>query len=338
MTILTKKKNKWIHYLLLLAILALALLLLPRYCGHTMAEPLDDGSKPAVALLEMKILNRTDDQIHFTLHFAVLKDSKHTEGALKSKNISIDSLRSPWIVFEQEEFDKETLTKKEPFSAVLLIDQSGSMSSNDKDNGRITAARKFNENFGQENYLMLWTFGERAGKFQSYGESFVKDTAHFERRIKELESVRPTGGSPLFKAQDSILAYLDDNAPTRIKALVSLTDGVTSGKKDYQSAVARSLEKRIPLFNIGLISDPKVLREQAMETKGAYMHVGETEQLLSVFGNLGSLIQGSYTVYRTEWIAHRHKGKFGQRGRIKSVLNLELPYDKTVKLPLEIAW
>lgn len=334
---MTKKKNKRIIYLLLIVILLLALLSF-RFCGAEVEEPLDDGSKPAVALLEKKILKRTDDQIHFTLHFAVLKDSKHAEEALKSADVLIDSLKSPWIVFEQEEFDKVSLNKKESFTAVLLIDQSGSMSSNDRNNQRIAAARKFNENFGQENYLMLWAFGGKGGKFRSYGEDFAKDTTFFEKSIEELELVNPTGGSPLFKAQDSILKYLDIYAPTKIKALVSLTDGAASGRADYHSAVATSLEKGISLFNIGLVSDPKILREQALETQGAYVHAGETEQLLSVFGNLGSLIQGTSTVYQTEWSAHRRKGKFGKRGRIRHEMTILLPYGDTIRLPFEVEW
>jgi len=303
-----------------------------------MEEPLNDGSKPSVAVLGTEVLSQTDTEIHFSISFALLKDTKNSEDALKGRDVHLDSLMRPSIAFEQTDFDRETGGRAVPFSAVLLIDQSGSMENNDKGKLRFKAAHEFTGNFGQDNAIMLWTFGQRRGNFQSLGDGFVKDTVVLGRLIDSLAATRPSGGSPLFRAQDSIIAYLDTHAPTGKKALVSFTDGVSGGGQYYQNAVASSIEHQIPLYNVGLLDRSKTLRKQALETHGAYMLAENSEQLLSVFGNLGSLIDGTSTFYTTEWVAKRTKGKFGKRGKISHRMTIRLSYGEPIQMPFDLEW
>lgn len=120
--------------------------------------------------------------------------------------------------------------------------------------------------------------------------------------------------------------------------MVSLTDGVAGNKKAYEDAVSASLEHKIPLYNITLINKSDLLRNQAFETQGAYILVDDNDQLLSVFGNLGNLIDKTVTVYNTEWVATPTKGSFNKKGRIRHEMIIQLPYGGELKLPFELLW
>lgn len=321
-------------------IVVIILLLLKLYSSNKIVEPLKDGSKPSVALMETNILSQNSEEIRFAIRFVVFRDSKHSEDQIRKKDLYIDSIIRPKTLFKQNTFNKKTKKLKEPFSAILLVDQSGSMTSNDRDKKRFEAVNFFNKNFGQDNYLMLWSFGLRGNTFQSHSDGFLKDTILLGKQIKELESMRASGSSPLFNAQDSTLSYLNKHAPTKTKALVAFTDGVAGGKTAYQNALSNAIENNIPLYNISLLNKSKVLKQQAFDTHGAYIQVDNAEQLLSVFGNLGGLINGTSTIYYTEWTASRTDGKFTKKGRINHEMIIKLPYgDKTeIKLPFELEW
>ncbi|MBP0904094.1 hypothetical protein ACFSKN_08580 [Mariniflexile gromovii] len=334
-----KKKSKYILYATLVLIIVIILLFLfNKCCNKVIVE--NDGSKPSIAVLDTKIISQDNEEIRFAIRFVVFRDSKHSEDRLKRKDVRIDSLKRPSVFFEQKQFNKKSKKTKEPFSAILLLDQSGSMTSNDRDKKRFVATNIFNENFGQDNYLMLWSFGLRGNAFQSYSDGFVKDTFLFKKQIKELEATKASGSSPLFKAQDSTSKYLNKYAPTKIKALVSFTDGVAGGKAAYENTIATSLENEIPLYNICLLSKSKLLKQQAFDTHGAYIQVDNLKQLLSVFGNLGGIINGTSTTYYTEWTAKNLKGKFAKKGRFNHEMIIQLPYrDKTeIKLTFELEW
>ncbi|HNQ27389.1 MAG TPA: hypothetical protein PKL92_05655 [Aquaticitalea sp.] len=322
-------------FFLVIVIVILVLLLL-KFCNPRPMQPLEDGSKPSAAILKSELLRLSDDELKFAIDFMVFRDSKNTEGSVRGKDLSMDTLKRPLTVFSLTDFDKTNPKQKESFSAILLVDHSGSMNTNDRDKKRFMAANIFNQNFGNDNYLMLWAFGITSKGYGAIGQGFVQDTAMFKKQLDSLQMTRVAGGSPLFQAQDSTLQYLDLNAKTKIKALLSLTDGMAGGKKAYDQAVSRSLQTNVPLYNISLKKDSEVLRQQALETNGAYIYVEETEELLSIFGNLGSLVNKTAVVYHTEWVAKPVKGnlKFGKS--LKHTLKVKLPYGEIIDLPFEI--
>lgn len=201
----------------IILIVVIILLLLKLCSSDNTAMRLKDGSKPSVALLNIKILNQTKESIHFSLSFAVLRDSKNSEDGIKRNHLVIDSLKNPPSAFKLSKFSKTKNSTKEPFSAILLVDQSGSMTSNDKENKRFKSAKIFNKNFGEDNYLMLWAFGLRGSSYKSFSKDFVKDTFLFENQIDSLIKIKPSGSSPLFKAQDSTIQYLNQFGKTKLK-------------------------------------------------------------------------------------------------------------------------
>src|SRR5690606_36921025 len=145
-----KKKNKRIIYASIVILIILVLLLFFKCCRHRAVPRLKDGSKPSIALLETNILNQNKEELHFAIRFVIFRDSKHSEDQIRKKDLYIDSIKRPKIFFKQNTFDKKTEKQKEPFSTILLIDQSGSMTSNDRDKKRFEAVNMFNKNFGYD--------------------------------------------------------------------------------------------------------------------------------------------------------------------------------------------
>lgn len=322
-------------FFLVIVIVILVLLLL-RFCNPKPMPPLEDGSKPSVAILKSGLLHYSEDELKFAVDFMVFRDSKNVEDGIRYKDLSMDTLKHPLTVFALTDFDRTNPKQKEPFSAILLVDQSGSMNSNDRDKKRFKAANIFNQNFGNDNYLMLWAFGITKKGYGAIGHGLVQDTTMFKKQLDSLEMTRASGGSPLFQAQDSTLQYLDLNAKTKIKALLTLTDGMAGSKKAYEQAVSRSLQSDVPLYNISLKKDSGVLRQEALETNGAYIYVEETDALLSIFGNLGNLVNKTAVVYHTVWTAKPVKGNLKLGKKFKHTFKVKLPFDEIVNVPFEI--
>jgi hypothetical protein len=200
-----------------------------------------------------------------------------------------------------------TKTAKDPYSAYLMLDQSGSITTTDPGNLRLQAAKIFLGKLGAGDQVVVGAFassGSLPFEITQYQE-FTPDGRSFFPTIDQLAS-KEGGGTPLYKATVSALQTTAEKAPTANKAALIFTDGEdTGGGYTIDQVIAEANRLSIPLHMVGLGKDTKidVLARLAYGTGGSFMQAVDAGQLIALYGNMGALLRGSTGGYRTRWTA-----------------------------------
>ena len=159
---------------------------------------------------------------------------------------------------------------------MLDLDSSGSMSWNDPQGYRKTAAKSF---------IDALIDGDRVGvvDFDSYARLYQPLTADYPAAKAAVDRVNSSGGTNIGRAVAlSNRELIDNGDPEHLKASVLLTDGQGS----YSSSFTRQAkEAGITIYTIGLGNgaDEGLLRSIAEGTGGAYYPVTSAEDLPEVF-------------------------------------------------------
>ncbi len=191
-----------------------------------------------------------------------------------------------------------------PYSAVILLDQSGSIISTDPNDLRIEAASLFFNALGAQDDALLAAFADDDGalpfKFNQYG-SFGRST--YDAELAALAQ-QEGGGTPLYDAIAIFANVANEEAPNPNKAVVIFTDGEdTASERSLDEAISSARNQGVRLFPVGLDVgvDLTVLGRLAEGTDGSLMFAQDARQLISLFGTLGNLLGGNLEHYRTCW-------------------------------------
>ncbi len=226
-------------------------------------------------------------------------------------------------------------TKAGGYSAMMLMDQSGSISSTDPQDLRVEAGKIFMDYIGAEDLVALSTFsGYNAYEF-SLRSRFTRDKEGVKRSLDSLVN-RVGGGTPLYEATTLATNYTVQYGPTANKAVIVFTDGQASG--DLDGCITNAQQKGIPLFTIGLSGsvNVEVLSRMATETCGAFFYAKDAQQLATSFGTLGNLLRGKAQVYRTEWTIVRSSGVWRTGDVVTSSIKLAVPNSDPLDVPFWI--
>src|SRR5690606_12155689 len=300
-------------------------------------DPIDDNSLPSAAILRVVVLEKTNDRLKFQLDLAVFRDSENIEDNLKSENFSIDSLtfRGNDFGFSNNLSKLISGTAKKNYSALMLMDQSGSISSTDRENYRLDAAKIFCNNLGTGNDVALWSF---SGSTHNELVAFTTDTAMVIQEIEKLRG-KEGGGTPLYQSQYEAISYTKSNSAKPNKAVLTFTDGQGSGSSD--NVASHALSQDVSLYNVGLGDVNTVhLQQQAVATGGAFMYAKDARQLISIFGNLGKLLSNTAIYYQTEWtISHTDSPNLFQgSGDITHEITIRFPFGGEIQVPFRISY
>lgn len=302
-------------------------------------EPLNDNSLPSAAILGIEVIDKTDDLLKFRMNMAVFRDSENIEENLSSSAFAIDSLE---IAGYNSGFANNLTNRVKGgsagnYSALLLMDQSGSISSTDRGNYRLEAAKIFTLNLGPNNNLALWSFGGSGHKALL---DFTTDTATVVQEIEKLRGMQ-SGGTPLYTSQYEAITYTKGNSTKTNKAILTFTDGQNSGGGSSENVVNHALSQGVALYNIGLGDvSTDLLLQQAVATKGAFMYAKDAKQLISIFGNLNKLLAHTATYYQTEWtISSKEAEKLFQRsGIIDHEVKITFPFGGQISVPFSFRY
>lgn len=197
----------------------------------------------------------------------------------------------------------EVTLENGPYSATLLIDQSGSMKVADPHDLRISAAKIFFNNLKNGNNAALYAFAgsgdpKLADTVVPYSSGYVTSYPASANELKDLEG----GWSPLF---DSTYYVVDitSGAPNANRAVIVLTDGddvepngTTYSAMDVSDHAA---DLGIAIHTIGLGEDVngEVLALLANNTGGTYTVASEAAQLEAALKSLSDLLSGLSNYY-----------------------------------------
>ncbi|MGC4234036.1 MAG: VWA domain-containing protein [Niabella sp.] len=297
--------------------------------------PLDDNSRPSAAIVNIIVTEKKDNTLRLKMDVAVFKDSRNMETQLKPDQFIIDTLRYGGIhAFKRGRFTLSGAQRLTNYSALMLMDQSGSISGTDPRDYRLDAAKTFCSNLGSGNQVVLWSF--KSSIYTAYGNGFTNDTASVIAQIEALRN-KEGGSTPLYKSQVAATDYCSANGTAAGKAVLAFTDGGdTEGGYTPEQVAANAVAKKVRLFNIGLGNAETVkLCRQAVATGGAFMFAKDARQLISMFGNLGKLLDGSARFYQTEWQITRQNNFTS--GNLSHELRILLPYgEEELRVPFSV--
>jgi hypothetical protein len=201
----------------------------------------------------------------------------------------------------------------------VIIDDSGSMGSNDPENLRKAATISFLSTLGKDDRVLLTDYGASGDHLRdlvcesSRPQGSLDDscsppkptfTSDKDALVKAAEQIASVGGTPLFEACVEMMPLVDSVKDAR-RGVLLLSDGRPNSETQREACHAAAKAASIPVFTVGLgpaaEGDPsvdpeavKVLRELANDTGGSYASANDVAQLDSLFRNLGTaLARGS---------------------------------------------
>jgi Mg-chelatase subunit ChlD len=167
---------------------------------------------------------------------------------------------------------------------VFMIDQSGSMSSNDGSGLRIEAAKRFVEQMRDQDRAGVVSFTSSATRRAPL--TLLEDQTARTSVEAAIEAARRPGGSTSISAPMREMLDVYDDAPqldgARTWLAILLTDGVGS----YDTSLTRqAAEDNVIVYTIGLGSgvDADLLRGIAEGTNGRFEQLQSADQLVPIF-------------------------------------------------------
>lgn len=218
-----------------------------------------------------------------------------------------------------------------PYSAMLLLDQSGSITTTDPNDARLFAAKVFLESLGPGDNVMLSAFSAGGALPFSpvtvYGSGFTTDGRAYFGSVDDLANL-VSGDTPLYDSTSSMLQYTSSNAPNSNRAVVVFSDGMdTSSTRTLNDVATLSQQSGVRIFVVGLSGavDSGTLSDMATRGRGAYFQAANARQLIATFGSLGRLLNGSATVYSTRWSVSAPGSNFGAGGFFQTGVRVQTP-------------
>jgi len=271
--------------------------------------------------------------------FVVDKTSRPIAG-LSAADFAIQSVQFPsgtFFSFSQRCAVMGQTPSQGSYSAVLLLDQSGSIASTDPQNLRLEAAKIFFAALGPGDNALLAAFA--SGGSLPYELNFwgTFGRSSYSAELAWLAN-KVGGGTPLYKATSAFIYKAAQEAPNVNKAVVVFTDGEdTNGGKTIANIVQEAKSQGVKVFTVGLgQADTAVLSQMALPTGGSMMFAADARQLISQFGTLGNLLSGNLTYYRTCWTAKTDRDAFGSGAWFWSSIQVNTPEGK-VSVPFYVA-
>lgn len=301
--------------------------------------PLNDNSIPSASVSGLNVTKKDQTQVEFTMQIAVFKDSRNMEYQFDKSRFTIDTISVNGFdcAFSNISTVLAGGGASKAYSSLMLLDQSGSISSTDPMDYRLSAAKTFVSNLGLSNNAWVWSFAGSA--YTKYGDAFSTDTTALLQQIENLRN-KESGSTPLYMSQYNAIQACADKANKENKALLTFTDGDdTQGGYTSDQVAAKAVASNVKLFNIGLGSSTSLkLLKQAIDGKGAFMYASDARQLISMFGNLGKLLDGSARFYNITWKATLSGTGTFSSGTFLTKLRIHTPYNYTIVIPLEVRY
>ncbi|MDE0001882.1 MAG: VWA domain-containing protein [Rhodospirillaceae bacterium] len=277
---------------------------------------------PSGGVLESRILTSSSQSATFTVDiFVVGSDSQLL--SLGLEDFSIGSSESHETSFEFSATNLITYQQNElgPYSAMFLLDQSGSILSNDPTDARIDAAKVFMRNLAPTEEVGLMAFASNGqltySPVTSYLDAsdngnFTTDPHGFDGSLNFLATAEG-GGTPLYDATRAAVLGTVNHARNANRVVIVFSDGEdTSSTASLDDAISYATQRSVPLHTIALSTDADigVLSKMAGQTGGSLAFASDARRLISYYGALGPYLSGSGQFYRTTWRLMLQGGSF----------------------------
>lgn len=175
------------------------------------------------------------------------------------------------------------------FSAALLVDQSGSMSSSDPSDARLSAAKQFAQRMQVGDETALFTFGGSLTR----ETDFTSSDAEISAAVEGL-GAPSRGSTAIYDSGAEACAFVASHAKQSNQAVVILTDGQDNASSRIPGDLIQECNSLgVKVFTVGFADAlPGVLARIAAEANGTVIHDTEVDVILSGVRSLPDLLRG----------------------------------------------
>ena len=190
-------------------------------------------------------------------------------------------------VYEEEFKWVDTWDTEASYSSieiVFVVDDSGSMTSNDRYNERLSVAQDLISKLPQNSQVGVV-------KFESSVTTLTSLTTDKDQAMDYLTSsyFKSSGGTKMYTAIKSAFNLFGSKIDT-MRVMVVLSDGETEDTSSHSSVVSTATSKGIMVYTIGLGSSSSYftsyLQPLANNTSGAFYYASQASQLTAIYDNI----------------------------------------------------
>lgn len=196
---------------------------------------------------------------------------------------------SKYILLNKVDFDSVWKNEIKPPSSAgnvdtsvldvaLVIDSSGSMSWNDRDNLRIETSKLFIDKLRENDRACIVDFDD----YTYLLSGFKNDKDVLKAALDKIDDY---GGTSIYRGINKALDQFDNNGRSAVKNMIVLTDGEDNDSYNYDALLQRAKDNNIVIYTIGLGSDvdTKLLTKIATTTGGKYYNASSAGDLVDEF-------------------------------------------------------
>jgi len=273
----------------------------------TLEARLFPESLPSGGIKDVRIKSFDNVSAIFEVDLFIVDDGSNSIANLTAADFSIESFTSSGFTFtftiSTSAFNNTNSAT--PYSAALLIDQSGSIRNTDPNGSRIQASKIYLNALGAGDEVILSAFSSGfdsqipQSPLTIFGTTFTSVGNSFFDEADAL-AFQEGGGTPLFNSILSMMNFTAANGNNTNKAVVAFTDGEdTSGGTTIDDITSAASSTGVKVFTVGLGTgtDVSTLGKIASKTGGSFMNAADAKELVALFGTLGNLLNGSIDTY-----------------------------------------
>lgn len=227
---------------------------------------------------------------------------------------------------------------KGPYSAQMIFDQSGSISSTDPTDARIDAGTAFIDVMSGQDEASIAVFASGGGYPNDITRltPFTQNKDELRSQIEDMRN-RQGGGTPLYRSIFNLLDETSSEASNSNQAVVVFTDGAdTDGGVSITNLIAEANTLGIEVYTVGLgfNLEQEILAGIALNTGGSVMYAEEVTQLVSLYRSLAELLRGGSDVYNVCYTLNLPGRTWTSGSRYQVNLQLLLPTGEIINYPV----
>ena len=188
-----------------------------------------------------------------------------------------------WV--DSWEISQEKFTSAE---VVLVIDDSGSMGSNDRYDRRLTVAKTLIENLPNGSKIGLVRF-DGGYNTKALTATLTTDREYVKGYLND-STFRSSGGTDMYKGISKAFPLYQTSDSGVLKVMIVLSDGQTGDSGMHSSTVKTAVEKGIKIYTVGLGHYDNNLQRLADETNGKCFTTDNAEGLSEIYTDIGDAI------------------------------------------------
>lgn len=191
----------------------------------------------------------------------------------------------------------ESASSGSGISFSLVFDVSGSMDGARLDDAK-TAAINFLNNCGSIDRASLVKFSSSSDVKIVQMSDWVNtdvDSNGTPDIIDAINGLSAGGGTAVYDGTAKGIETLSQEPSP--KAVIVFTDGATSGDAlSINMVIAKANNEGVPLYTIGLGTDPQNLKDMASSTGGAYHYAPSAQEMSDIYASIAQDIRSQYTI------------------------------------------